>query len=135
MKLIININPYLKLRKRIYVKQNELIIYEGEIKSDDAIIVSGVTDGEVEVGIDRNIVMPLEVKSDSVVFITDTRDSRWKTNILYIALLFDMLLYMFLPDHIVADIVLIVFGILVLIVIFWVASALKPEKKYKVFIA
>lgn len=79
MRLIINTNP--SLRQRIYVKQNELTIYEGEITSDDAITVAGVSDGRVGIGIGNSKhTIPLDVKSNSVVVVSDTKRSRSTRN-------------------------------------------------------
>lgn len=93
MKLIINTSP--SLRQRIYVKQNELVIYEGEIKSDDVITVDGVSDGRVEIGIGSSKhTIPLDVKFNSVVVVSDTKRSRMTRNIFI--LLFSSVFFIYL---------------------------------------
>lgn len=136
MKLIINVAP--NLAQYVCVRQDGQILYDGKIP-EIGIDISGVSDGKVEIGLDRYAI-PLDVKANSAVIINDTRKSRWYMKILYgifVSMSIPSLFALYIPmDCSVVNIIILCVAIVALVFAlvfpYWYRN--KPEKKYKVFI-
>lgn len=134
MKLIINVAP--NLARYVYVRQNEQTLYDGEIP-EIGIDISGVSDGKVEIGLDRYAIH-LDVKANSAVIINDTRKSRWYMKIFYGFVVLMAVSALFIPmDYFVLNIIILcvmIVALLAFALVFPYRYRNKPEKKYKVFI-
>ena len=126
------VNVQYGLKNRITVSQEGKPLYDSVV-SDECMEINGVTDGKVEIGLGYYLI-PLEVKSNSIVIINETMFVRRRKAVAVSTLLLLLCVGIIVPHSTVFSIVMLV--LLLAWAVYFLPSRYKnkPEKLYKVFI-